>query len=187
MLLGHRYYDPSTGRFLTRDPIKDGRNWYAYGAGDLAPTLFADPDGLQIVAIAAATSRQGPPPVPVPGTQNGKWRWNPDPRNRRGGTWGPAKRLPGQSQPAASLEERKPGRPGVTHWDIDDGRGNRTRCDRWGRPLTVDQAHGRTPLPPLYRIPPVIPRVLPPSSPFFFPFITKPWPGLPIFGDDIWI
>ena len=29
-LLGHRYYDASTGRFLTRDPVKDGRNWYAY-------------------------------------------------------------------------------------------------------------------------------------------------------------
>jgi RHS repeat-associated protein len=29
-LLGHRYYDSSTGRFLTRDPIKDGRNWYGY-------------------------------------------------------------------------------------------------------------------------------------------------------------
>ncbi|MBA4293538.1 hypothetical protein C0431_11285 [bacterium] len=29
-LLGHRYYDSSTGRFLTRDPIKDGRNWYSY-------------------------------------------------------------------------------------------------------------------------------------------------------------
>jgi RHS repeat-associated protein len=25
-LLGHRYYDSSTGRFITRDPIKDGRN-----------------------------------------------------------------------------------------------------------------------------------------------------------------
>ena len=33
-LLGHRYYDPSTGRFLTRDPIKDGRNWYAYCGGN---------------------------------------------------------------------------------------------------------------------------------------------------------
>ncbi|MBX3097456.1 MAG: hypothetical protein KF812_11385, partial [Fimbriimonadaceae bacterium] len=29
-LLGHRYYDPSTGRFLTRDPAKAGRNWYVY-------------------------------------------------------------------------------------------------------------------------------------------------------------
>ena len=30
MLLGHRYYDSSTGRFLTRDPAKDGSNWYDY-------------------------------------------------------------------------------------------------------------------------------------------------------------
>ena len=32
MLLGHRYYDPSIGRFITKDPAKDGRNWYALGA-----------------------------------------------------------------------------------------------------------------------------------------------------------
>jgi RHS repeat-associated protein len=30
MLLGHRYYDSSTGRFLSRDPIGDGANWYVY-------------------------------------------------------------------------------------------------------------------------------------------------------------
>ncbi|MEQ1823454.1 MAG: RHS repeat-associated core domain-containing protein [Fimbriimonadaceae bacterium] len=29
-LLGHRYYDSSTGRFLSRDPAEDGRNWYTY-------------------------------------------------------------------------------------------------------------------------------------------------------------
>jgi len=45
-LLGHRYYDASTGRFLTRDPIKDGRNWYSYAVGD--PINGADPDGLKI-------------------------------------------------------------------------------------------------------------------------------------------
>ncbi|MBV6501974.1 MAG: hypothetical protein AKCLJLPJ_00015 [Fimbriimonadales bacterium] len=44
MLLGHRYYDPSTGRFLTRDPIKDGRNWYVYCGNN--PVSFADPLGL---------------------------------------------------------------------------------------------------------------------------------------------
>lgn len=44
-LLGHRYYDPSTGRFLTRDPIKDGRNWYAYCGND--PVGRADPTGLE--------------------------------------------------------------------------------------------------------------------------------------------
>ncbi len=43
-LLGHRYYDPSTGRFLTRDPIKDGRNWYAYCGGN--PLKGVDPTGL---------------------------------------------------------------------------------------------------------------------------------------------
>lgn len=44
MLLGHRYYDSSTGRFLTRDPIKDGRNWYVYCGSN--PTGRADPTGL---------------------------------------------------------------------------------------------------------------------------------------------
>lgn len=43
-LLGHRYYDPSTGRFLTRDPIGDGENWYAYCAGN--PLTSTDPSGL---------------------------------------------------------------------------------------------------------------------------------------------
>ncbi|GMV89921.1 MAG: hypothetical protein AMXMBFR81_28520 [Chthonomonas sp.] len=44
-LLGHRYYDSSTGRFLTRDPAEDGRNWYGYC--DANPIGYADPDGLR--------------------------------------------------------------------------------------------------------------------------------------------
>jgi RHS repeat-associated protein len=44
-LLGHRYYDPSTGRFLTRDPIGDGRNWYAYCENN--PLKWVDPTGEQ--------------------------------------------------------------------------------------------------------------------------------------------
>ena len=43
-LLGHRYYDPSTGRFLTRDPVKDGRNWYGYCGNNSACGI--DPAGL---------------------------------------------------------------------------------------------------------------------------------------------
>jgi RHS repeat-associated protein len=43
MLLGHRYYDSSTGRFLTKDPIKSGRNWHTYCGGN--PLRFADPLG----------------------------------------------------------------------------------------------------------------------------------------------
>jgi uncharacterized protein RhaS with RHS repeats len=54
MLLGHRHYDPSTGRFLTRDPIKDGRNWYSYGGGELTPVADADPSGLLIPIFVKA-------------------------------------------------------------------------------------------------------------------------------------
>ncbi|MDK3155841.1 RHS repeat-associated core domain-containing protein [Kamptonema cortianum] len=50
-LLGHRYYDSSTGRFLTRDPIKDGRNWYGYCEN--APVRRFDPDGLMMLEMPA--------------------------------------------------------------------------------------------------------------------------------------
>lgn len=43
-LLGNRYYDASTGRFLSRDPIKDGPNWYVYCLND--PVNSTDPSGL---------------------------------------------------------------------------------------------------------------------------------------------
>ncbi len=43
-LLGHRYYDPAVGRFLTPDPIKDGRNWYAYCENN--PLTYVDSEGL---------------------------------------------------------------------------------------------------------------------------------------------
>ncbi len=52
-LLGHRYYDADTGRFLSRDPIQDGRNWYSYC--DNSPLKQVDPDGqipvLLVIAI----------------------------------------------------------------------------------------------------------------------------------------
>ncbi|ARU42624.1 hypothetical protein CCB81_00015 [Armatimonadetes bacterium Uphvl-Ar2] len=53
-LLGHRYYDPTTGRFLSRDPIKDGRNWYVYSGNQ--PTTQADPDGLAVVDLGGSWS-----------------------------------------------------------------------------------------------------------------------------------
>ena len=54
-LLGHRYYDSSTGRFLTRDPIKDGRNWYGYAGNN--PINAIDADGLQPTQV---TDRNSP-------------------------------------------------------------------------------------------------------------------------------
>ena len=43
-LLGHRYYDPSIGRFLSSDPAQAGTNWYAYC--DNNPLIGCDPTGL---------------------------------------------------------------------------------------------------------------------------------------------
>ncbi len=45
MLLGHRYYDPSIGRFISRDPIQAGYNWYVYCDND--PVNGVDPEGLE--------------------------------------------------------------------------------------------------------------------------------------------
>jgi RHS repeat-associated protein len=47
--LGHRFYDPATGRFLSRDPIRDGYNWYNYCGND--PVNKVDPQGLAKVGI----------------------------------------------------------------------------------------------------------------------------------------
>lgn len=44
-----RYYDPSTSRFISEDPIRDGVNWYAYCTGN--PVNFVDPSGLAIWLI----------------------------------------------------------------------------------------------------------------------------------------
>ena len=49
MLLGHRYYDASTGRFLSRDPVGDGSNWYVYCGNN--PILNADPTGKILIPI----------------------------------------------------------------------------------------------------------------------------------------
>ncbi len=44
MLLGHRYYDASVGRFISRDPAQAGYNWYVYTHND--PVNWVDPEGL---------------------------------------------------------------------------------------------------------------------------------------------
>lgn len=49
-LLGHRLYDPSLGRFLVRDPIGDGLNWFAYCDND--PLNLVDPEGLEFEFLA---------------------------------------------------------------------------------------------------------------------------------------
>ncbi len=45
MLLGHRYYDASIGRFLSSDPVQTGSNWYAYCDND--PLVRVDSTGCK--------------------------------------------------------------------------------------------------------------------------------------------
>ena len=54
--MGHREYDPSACRFLTRDPIDydGGINLYAYAGNN--PIMFADPSGFQVHEILPAVS-----------------------------------------------------------------------------------------------------------------------------------
>ena len=44
IFLRARYYDPSTGSFITEDPARDGVNWYSYCAGN--PVNLWDPSGM---------------------------------------------------------------------------------------------------------------------------------------------
>jgi len=44
--MGHRYYDPGTGRFLTRDPIGYGGGMNLYGYADGNPVNESDPSGF---------------------------------------------------------------------------------------------------------------------------------------------
>ena len=47
--VGVRYYDPHAGRFISRDPIMDGVNWYAYTNNN--PLKYIDPNGKEPVQI----------------------------------------------------------------------------------------------------------------------------------------
>jgi RHS repeat-associated protein len=124
-----RYYDPTTGRFLSEDRpnvTSDIHGFYQYARNN--PALWIDPTGLD-------PAPPGPPPVPVPGGGPGNgWQWNPNPGNPRGGTWGPQTPIPGQSQPSGSWDPDG-------HWDIDNGKGGRQRYDPDGNPITPQQAH----------------------------------------------
>ena len=59
---GARWYDADSGRFMSRDPIRDGWNWYAYVGGD--PVNYVDQWGLSEIYANDIT---GKPIVAYPG------------------------------------------------------------------------------------------------------------------------
>jgi RHS repeat-associated protein len=63
---GHRYYNPSTGRWLNRDPIVEegGENLYGFVYND--PMASTDMDGLRVIPIPRPTPIPRPPPIPLP-------------------------------------------------------------------------------------------------------------------------
>ncbi len=62
--VGARYYDPSSGRFLQRDPIgiRGGKNVYQYARG--IPTLRIDPLGLSVGLLPGPPKKPWDPGVP---------------------------------------------------------------------------------------------------------------------------
>ena len=62
-----RYYDSSNGRFISEDPIRSGRNWYNYCAGN--PVRFGDPMGLKPQFDHDGNPIVPPKPTPPPQQQ----------------------------------------------------------------------------------------------------------------------
>lgn len=58
IFLRARYYDPSTGGFITEDPARDGVNWYGYCGGN--PVSFWDPSGLERIVISGGVYSENP-------------------------------------------------------------------------------------------------------------------------------
>lgn len=99
LLLGHRYYDASVGRFLTADPAKAGGNWYAYC--DNNPLNAIDPLGFSIwgvginVGISAGTVGFGVT-IGIKGDSNGTIGVS-------GSGWGTVRFPPGTPGPGVSI------------------------------------------------------------------------------------
>ena len=52
MKVGARYYDPKIGRWIQKDPILSGFNWWIYCEND--PVNYVDPSGQQWEALGMA-------------------------------------------------------------------------------------------------------------------------------------
>jgi RHS repeat-associated protein len=78
-LLGHRYYDPETGRFLSRDPSFDGNNWYSYCGNN--PLVETDAEGLSANELEGPIKR-GENSGKLPKGTGDKYKKDKDFKNR---------------------------------------------------------------------------------------------------------
>jgi RHS repeat-associated protein len=95
----YRFYDPNSRRFTSEDPIRSGRNWYAYVGND--PMNFVDPWGLdvggidQLVNINNVRNNVGAPFIPVPRVNTITDKvWVQDYVERRGGIYNVISSIP---------------------------------------------------------------------------------------------
>jgi RHS repeat-associated protein len=115
----HRYYDPSSGRFISKDPIglAGGLNAYAYGGRN--PVSLIDPLGLatymctQPLHALGAAGRMVYAPSSNPLYHQFIGIIRPDGtvitggQDRAGGPWGPGKPSEGDGAPASGAECKK--------------------------------------------------------------------------------
>ncbi len=204
-----RAYDPDLGRWASREPADEAASVSPYSYSMENPIGLFDPDGRTPIALPPApfpsgwgpTLPSGEPEIGPNGLPPGlegppfrpdlPFRWAPDPRDSRGGKW----YQPGLPGAKASWDKEPTGppsggsKPGIPHWDKDDGKGNRTRCDKNGKPVSDAQVHPKmAPLPrplrgtlPVFPIPSTVPLTAPtvPSLPsWFLPwFFPELFPG----------
>jgi len=91
--------------------------------------------------------RLAPPKVPLHNGKNGEvneWVVK-DSGNGTRVKWGPKYPVPSADggQPSASWDDRD-GKSGKDHWDVENGKGDRTRVDENGEPVTEAEAHGKS-------------------------------------------
>ncbi len=70
VLMGHRYMDTRTGRFISQDPAGDGNNWYAYA--DNSPANAIDPSGLVMMFDPSKSDMQPSGPNIMSDYNNGQ-------------------------------------------------------------------------------------------------------------------
>jgi RHS repeat-associated protein len=138
ILFGQRYYDQSTGTWLTRDPIAEngGINLYSYVQGN--PTNSVDPDGLHPDDADSdiweqVRRRAGPVNGRYFGPINATWDiWRPESEPTWGHTWnnhgGTADVRAKQADRARSPKTKWKGKERIFYW-TDQGNFRGSKCE----------------------------------------------------------